>query len=124
MKMTLIVLILLISFSFLAEAFAEDVHIDPQFNRPILLALVGNDLLIAQAKNPCIDTCKTQQNSCKNICAGDNISCQKGCERNEDCINVCGATYYGGCVDGCVSEYRKCSQACPKGSDTWGNEHR
>ncbi len=111
MKRILIALIVLIGFSCLAGAFAEDVYSGPQFSGPILLADKGDE-------TPCVNACRTQRALCKDSCAGDNRSCQRGCEHNESCIDVCGKTYIG-CADLCAPQYLKCFRACPR-SETLG----
>ena len=110
MKRILIALIVLISFSCLAEVFAEDVCAGPQFSGPILLA--------EKDKTPCVDACKTQRALCKDDCGNDNRRCQKGCADNEGCIDACGKTYIG-CAERCPPIYLECFRACPR-SETLG----
>ncbi len=116
MKGILFVLVLLISFSLFAEAFAEDVCVDPKFSGPGLTMDKDQRIIVAIIDGACSKTCEDGRSSSRDTCSASNLACQEGCEHDEDCINSCGKTY-GKCVDACNPVYEKCLRACPRHYD-------
>jgi len=110
MKRILFAMVLLMSFLFLAEAFADDVYVDPISSGPLLMAGADKSNTITSSK-PCGDDCQAQKGRCEKDCTIDNRKCQEACEHDEDCINACGKTY-SSCKNSCDPEFQRCIKTC------------
>ncbi len=110
MKRIFFGIVLVISFLFLAEAFAYDVYTDPIPSGPLLMAGADKSNAITNRKS-CSDDCQAQNRRCEDSCTINNKKCQEACEHDENCINACGRTY-SSCKNSCDLEFQKCIKTC------------
>ncbi len=110
MKGIFFAMVIVMSFLFLAEAFADDVYIDPISSGPLLMAGADKSNATTSSKS-CRDDCQAQNGRCDNNCTIDNRKCQEACDHDEDCINACGKTY-SSCKNSCDPEFQKCIKTC------------